>query len=191
MVRFSTIIAVLMMIFIINPLKAQRLLEGQKAVELSLGIPFKKMEQNDKNYSMSLALTSNTKSGDYWRFAGCYNRKTMTYKQRDVPYDLYQIEAGYFLQTLTNYRRNFMIYTGLSALGGYEVFNRNKTLLEDGATLKNKSQFVYGANGMILLDMYLTNSLVIGGFAKTKYVFASDLNPIQSEFGVHTRIFIN
>ncbi len=133
MVRFSTIIAGLMMIFIISPLNAQRLLDGQKSVELFMGVPFQKARQIDKNHSMGIALTCNTKTENYWRFGGSYNHKTMNYKQWEIPYDLYQGEVGYFLQVLTNYRRNFMIYTGLSAIGGYEVFNDDKTILQDGA----------------------------------------------------------
>ncbi len=66
MVRFSTIIAGLMMLFIISPLNAQRLLDGQKSVALSMGIPFQKAKQIDKNHSIGIALTSNTKIGNYW-----------------------------------------------------------------------------------------------------------------------------
>lgn len=191
MVRLSIIITGLMMIFIVNPLNAQRLLGGQKAVELSIATPFKNTIQINKNYSFSIALTSNTKKGNYWRFGGNYNHKTMNYKQREIPYDLYQGEVGYFLQMLTNYRRNFIIFTGISAIGGYEVFNDDKTILQDGAMLKNESKMVYGVMGTLSLEVYVSNHFVIGAFAKTKYLQTSDFNPFQSEFGIQTRFFIN
>lgn len=191
MVRYSTIIVGLMMLFIVNPLQAQRLLEGQKSVEIAMGVPFQKAGEIDKNHSIGIALTSNSKTGNYWRLGGSYNHRTFDYKQWEIPYDLYQIEAGYFLQTLSDYRRNYLIFTGISAVGGYEIFNNNKALLQDGAKLKRPSQFVYGTKGTLSIEVYLSDDVIIGGFAKTTYLWASGLNPFQSEFGIQTRFFIN
>lgn len=191
MVRISTIIAVLMMFFIVNPLNAQRLLDGQKSIELSIGVPFQKVGKIAKNHNLGLAINCNTQTGNYWRFGGSYHHKTMNYKQWEIPYDLYQMEVGYFLQTLRDYRRNFLVFAGVSAVGGYEVFNEDKSILQDEARLKSQSQFVYGALGTISLEVYVSNHFVIGAFTKIKYLRNSDLNPFQPEFGISTRFFIN
>ena len=37
-----------------------------------------------------------------------------------------------------------LLYGGISALGGYEQLNKDKKLLPDGATLLDRSRFVYG-----------------------------------------------
>lgn len=180
-----------LMLLSISPLNAQRLLGGQKSVQISGAVPTNKIEQSTKNYSLQLAMTANTEKGNYWKFGVEYQHKTFNYKQWQLPYDFYNGQIGYFLKTYGNHRKNILLFTGLSGLAGYEVFNNDTMLLDDGATLKNKSQFVYGGVGTLSLELYLSNQWVVLAFSEVKYLPKSSLNQWQSQLGLGTRLFIN
>lgn len=180
-----------LMVLLISPLNAQRLLGGQKSVQISGAVPMNTIEQPFRNYGLQLAMTSNTEKGNYWKFGVGYQFKTFDYKKWQLPYDFYNGQIGYFLKTYGNYRKNILLFTGLSGLAGYEVFNNDTILLDDGATLKNKSQFLYGGVGTLSLELYLSNQWLLFTFSDVKYLPKSSVNQWQSQLGFGTRLFIN
>ena len=54
------------------------------------------------------------------------------------------LQLGYMQSLLSDRGKNIFTYLGLSALGGYEVLNEEKSLLSDGATLLDLPRLVYG-----------------------------------------------
>lgn len=178
-------------IYCINPMYGQRLLGGERGVQITTTVPFNKVDAMTKNYGFQLGMTYNTDKGNYWKFGAEYQLKTFDYKQGYVPYDFYNGHIGYFLQTFSNHRKNFLSYVGISAMAGYEVFNNHTALLDDGATLHNNSGFVYGGMGTFSLETYLSNRWVFFGFTEVNYIPKSSLTQWQSKFGLGTRIFIN
>lgn len=188
-IRITIIIG---LIFLISPINAQRLLENQTGIQISSSIPMASIDKPiHKNFGFQLALTTNTKSGNYWKFSAEYQQKHFDYKKWELPYELYSGNIGYFLQAFSNYPKNLLLYTGISAIAGYEVFNKDNSLLGDGATLKNMSGFVYGVKGTLALEIYASNSWVLFAFSEVNYLPKSELSKWHSQFGIGTRIFIN
>lgn len=187
-VRIAIIIG---LILLIPPIHGQRLLGGEKGIQISSAIPMNRTDAITKNYSFQLAIISNTTSGNYWKFGMEYQYKTFDYKEWELPYEFYNGSIGYFLQAFSNHRKNVLAYIGVSGVAGYETFNKNTSLLQDGATLKNKSGFVYGGKGTLSLETYVSNRWVLFGFLEVDYLPKSGLSQWQSQFGIGTRLFIN
>ena len=179
------------LILLISPVHAQRLLGGETAIQLSGATPTNSTDAISENFSFQLGVITNTKKGNYWKFETAYQRKTFDYKNQRLPYDFYNGNIGYFLQTFSNYQKNFLVYTGVSGIAGYEVFNNDTSLLQDGATLNNRSGFVYGGKATLSIETYLSNHWVLFAFSEVNYIPKSGLAQWQSQFGIGTRVFIN
>lgn len=54
------------------------------------------------------------------------------------------LQLGYIQSLLSDRGKNIFIYLGVSAIGGYEELNKEKSLLSDGATLLDLPRLVYG-----------------------------------------------
>lgn len=187
-VRIAMIIG---LILLTSPIHGQRLLGGEKGIQISSAIPMNRIDKIPKNNSFQLAITSNTTSGNYWKFSAEYQHKAFDYKQWELPYEFYNGSIGYFLQAFSNHRKNVLMYVGLSGVAGYEIFNKNTSVLQDGATLKNKLGFVYGGKGTLSLETYVSNRWVLFVFSEVDYLPKSGLSQWQSQFGIGTRLFIN
>ena len=96
------------------------------------------------NFGMGASLT---------RYLGCENYTFVMaeYEQQNMPYRSYNVklkdallQVGYMHPILSDRGKNVFLYGGISTLDGYEKLNENKTLLPDGATLLDRSRFVYG-----------------------------------------------
>ncbi len=187
-IRIAIIIG---LILLVSPIHGQRLLGGEKGIQISSAIPMKSISAMDKNFGFQLAVTINTKSGNYWKFGTEYQRKMFDYKKWQLPYEFYNGNIGYFLQAFSNHRKNVFLYFGISGVAGYEVFNKDRALLKDGATLKNTSGFVYGGKGTLSLETYLSNRWVLFAFSDVNYLPKSGLSTWQSQLGIGIRLFIN
>jgi len=187
-IRIAIIIG---LILFISPIHSQRLLGNEIGIQVSSSIPIASTNVVTENFGFQLAVTANTASGNYWRFGTEYQQKTFDYKKWELPYEFYNGNIGYFLQAISNYRRNLLVYTGVSGIIGYEVFNKDKSLLQDGATLNNTSSFIYGGKGTLSLETYLSNRWVVFALSEINYIPKSGLAQWQSQFGIGTRIFIN
>lgn len=63
----------------------------------------------------------------------------------DIPYNIFTVQPGYFVKVWE--QKNFKKYAlnlGGGAIIGYEVINNGNSLLETGAIIDAKSQFIYG-----------------------------------------------
>ncbi len=185
------IITIIGLILFISPIHSQRLLGDEIAIQISSAIPTNATDAISENFSFQLAVTANTIKGNYWKFGTAYQRKTFDYKNQKLPYDFYNGDIGYFLQAFSNYQKSLLVYIGASGIAGYQVFNKDQSLLQDGATLKNTSGFVYGGKATLSLETYLSNSWVFFAFSEVNYLPKSGLTEWQSQFGIGTRIFIN
>ena len=67
--------------------------------------------------------------------------------------------------------RNVNLNMGIGGLVGYEQINRGDELLYDGSKLNSTGNFIYGTNGKLSIESYLTEHLVFrptGNFAFEK-----------------------
>ena len=72
--------------------------------------------------------------------------------------------------------KNIFTYLGLSALGGYEELNEEKSLLPDGATLLDRSRLVYGGAVHSSIECSLSDRLLLVLKAQGRLLLGSDLH---------------
>ena len=62
---------------------------------------------------------------------------------------------------LSDRGKNIFTYLGISALGGYEELNEERSLLPDGATLLDRSHLVYGGALHSSVECFLSDRLLL------------------------------
>ena len=83
---------------------------------------------------------------------------------------------GYMHPVLSDRGKNVLLYGGISALGGYEELNEDKKLLPDGATLLNRSRFVYGGAVHGSVEVFLTDRVLFLVKAQGRFLFGTDVH---------------
>ena len=86
------------------------------------------------------------------------------------------LQVGYMHPILSDNGKNVFLYGGISALGGYEELNEDKELLPDGATLLDRSHFVYGGAVHSSMELFLTDNLLLILKAQGRLLFGSDVH---------------
>ena len=77
---------------------------------------------------------------------------------------------------LSDRGKNVLLYSGISALSGYEQLNEDKRLLPDGATLLDRSRFVYGGAVYGSVEVFLTDRVLFLVKAQGRFLFGSDVH---------------
>ena len=105
------------------------------------------------------------------------------YEQQNMPYRDYGIklkdallQVGYMHPILSDNGKNVFLYGDVSALGGYEELNEDKELLPNGATLLDRSRFVYGGAVHGSVEVFLTDRLLFLVKAQGRFLFGTDVH---------------
>ena len=105
------------------------------------------------------------------------------YEQQNMPYRSYNVklkdallQVGYMHPVLSDRGKNMFLYGGISALGGYEQLNEDKKLLPDGATLLDRSRFVYGGAVHGSVEVFLTDRVLFLVKAQGRFLFGTDVH---------------
>lgn len=160
------------------PSQAQRLIPKQKGMEVVGSVPLVKGEKffGKDNFGVGVSLTRYLKRENY-SFVG------VEYEQQNMPYRSYNVKLkdaflhiGYMHPILSDNGKNVFLYGGISALGGYEQLNEDKKLLPDGATLLDRSHFVYGSTVHGSVEVFLTDRLLFLVKAQGRLLFGSDIH---------------
>ena len=77
---------------------------------------------------------------------------------------------------LSDRGKNVFLYGGISALGGYEQLNEDKKLLPDGATLLDRSRFVYGGAVHGSVEVFLTDRVLFLVKVQGRFLFGTDVH---------------
>ena len=77
---------------------------------------------------------------------------------------------------LSDRGKNVFLYGGISALGGYEQLNEDKKQLPDGATLLDRSRFVYGGAVHGSVEVFLTDRVLFLIKAQGRFLFGSEVH---------------
>ncbi len=155
---------------------AQRLIPGQRGLQLSIGVPV--TENNlfsDGNITAEIAMTINHKRANHWLFGLEYSKKNFAYRSELIPAETVSFEGGYMLNLFSDRSKTVLLNTGLTGVAGYETINRNEKLLYDGATLLEEDNFVYGGAYHLALDIYPMDNLVLFVKGKCKVLWGSDV----------------
>lgn len=160
------------------PSHAQRLIPGQKGIEVVGSVPLIKGEQlfAREQFGVGLSLTHYFKRANYAFVTAEYEQQSLPYRTYFVPLRDALLHIGYMQPILSDRGKNIFGYLGVSALGGYEELNEEKKLLPDGATLLDRSRFVYGGALHGSVELFLTDNLLLVLKAQGRLLFGSDLH---------------
>lgn len=165
---------------------AQRLLPGQKGLELSAGIVSGRKPMHDFLFAR-VGMTINKRKGNYQFLAVEYNHKKKVFETIGIPIETYTLEGGYILYVLGDWRKTFSVNLGLFAVGGYEVINKSNKLLSNGALILNDDRFVYGGGMNLSIETYLGDRVIILLRGHAKYLLGTSVEHVRPGLGLGIR----
>ena len=160
------------------PSHAQRLIPKQRGIEVVGSVPLIKGEKflATDNFGIGAALTRYLGRENYTFVMAEYEQQNMPYRSYNVKLKDALLQVGYMHPVLSDNGKNVFLYGGISALGGYEQLNEDKKLLPDGATLLDRSRFVYGGAVHGSVEVFLTDRVLFLVKAQGRFLFGSDLH---------------
>ena len=172
-----TVCVAVAMIFSL-PSKAQRLIPKQRGIEVVGSVPLIKGEKflAADNFGVGISLTRYLKKENYTFVGVEYEQQNMPYRSYNVKLKDVLLHLGYMHPVLSDRGKNVLLYGGISALGGYEQLNEDNKLLPDGATLLDRSRFVYGGAVHGSMEVFLTDRFLFLVKAQGRLLFGSDVH---------------
>ncbi len=160
------------------PSNAQRLIPKQRGIEVLGSVPLIKGEKlfTGDNFGIGISLTRYLKRENYTFVGVEYEQQKMPYRSYNVKLKDALLQVGYMHPVLSDRGKNVFLYGGISALGGYEQLNEDKKLLPDGATLLDRSRFVYGGAVHGSVEVFLTDRVLFLVKAQGRFLFGTDVH---------------
>ena len=160
------------------PSNAQRLIPKQRGIEVLGSVPLIKGEKlfTGDNFGIGISLTRYLKRENYTFVGVEYEQQKMPYRSYNVKLKDALLQVGYMHPVLSDRGKNVFLYGGISALGGYEQLNEDKKLLPDGATLLDRSRFVYGGAVHGSAEVFLTDRVLFLVKAQGRFLFGTDVH---------------
>ena len=125
---------------------------------------------------MGVSLTRYLKRENYAFVLAEYEQQNMPYRAYEVKLKDALLQVGYMHPLLSDRGKNVFLYGGISALGGYEELNEDKKLLPDGATLLDRSRFIYGGAVHSSVEVFLSDNVLFILKAQGRLLFGSDVH---------------
>ena len=160
------------------PSQAQRLIPKQRGIEVVGSVPLIKGEKlfTGDNFGVGISLPRYLKKENYTFVMAEYEQQNMPYRSYNVNLKDALLQVGYMHQILSDNGKNVFLYGGISALGGYEEINEDQKLLPDGATLLDRSRFVYGGAVHGSVEVFLTNRILFLVKVQGRFLFGTDVH---------------
>ena len=158
--------------------QAQRLIPKQRGIEVVGSVPLIKGEKflAADNFGIGTSLTRYLGRENYTFVMAEYEQQNMPYRSYDVKLKDALLHLGYMHPIVSDNGKNVFLYGGISALGGYEQLNEDKKLLPDGATLLDRSRFVYGGAVHGSVEVFLTDRVLFLVKAQGRFLFGTDVH---------------
>ena len=171
------------------PSQAQRLIPKQRGIEVVGSVPLIKGEKflAAGNFGMVAALTHYLSRENYTFVMAEYEQQNMPYRSYNVKLKDALLQVGYMHPVLSDNSKNVFLYGGISALGGYEQLNEDKKQLPDGATLLDRSLFVYGGAVHSSVEVFLTDRVLFLIKAQGRFLFGTDVHRFRPAVSVGLR----
>ena len=128
------------------------------------------------NFGVGVSLTRYLKRENYAFVLAEYEQQNMPYRAYEVKLKDALLQVGYMHPLLSDRGKNVFLYGGISALGGYEELNEDKKLLPDGATLLDRSRFIYGGAVHSSVEVFLSDNVLFILKAQGRLLFGSDVH---------------
>ena len=172
---------------------AQRYLPGMKGIQVTAGAVdgFKLSKQDGQAFSLGAALATYTRSGNRWVFGAEYLQKNHRYGDMYIPVSQFTGEAGHYFKFLSDNSKTFFLSLGVSLMGGYETVNWGKELLNDGTTIQNEDNFLYGGALTLESETYLTDRLILLVGARERFLPSSSVSDFHFQLNVGIKFIIN
>lgn len=148
-------------------------------------------QQPLKDFSLNAALVAYTKNGNYQRFGLEYGRREHVYRGQPLSQETFVLDAGYVLRLFGSGSRSFSINAGLSGAVGYESFNKGNEVLPDGALLLDRDGLVYGVQGLISLELFVSDRIVLLLQGKALALWGTSQKQFRPSSGMGIRINLN
>ena len=160
------------------PSQAQRLIPKQRGIEVVGSVPLIKGEKlfTGDNFGVGISLTRYLKKENYTFVGVEYEQLNMLYRSYNVKLKDALLQVGYMYPVLSDRGKNVFLYGGISVLSGYEQLNEDKKLLPDGATLLDRSRFVYGGAVHGSAEVFLTDRILFLIKAQGRFLFGTDVH---------------
>lgn len=179
------LIAVVFVLTVSSKSFAQQMTPKQKGFEISYSIyPSSPKKQN---YVLTAGLISYGKNGNYLFGLAEYSRNYHEYANYEIPIEMFLFNGGYSFYIWGDIMRNVNLNLGIGGLAGYEQINKGNELLYDGSMLTVTDNFIYGVNGKLSIESYLTPHLVFLVNGQLRYLRNSQMAQLQALFGVGIR----
>lgn len=174
------------------PSQAQRLIPKQRGIEVVGSVPLIKGEKlfTGDNFGVGISLPRYLKKENYTFVMAEYEQQNMPYRSYNVKLKDALLQVGYMHPILSDNGKNMLLYGGISVLGGYEEINEDQKLLPDGATLLDRSRFVYGGAVHGSLEVFLTDRLLFLVKAQGRLLFGSDVHRFRPALSAGLRFNI-
>lgn len=169
----------------INMVAAQRMVQGQKGVEVTAGV----LSDGNvpKEYFISIAFTIHAKAGNYNLISFEYNHQLFPYKNREIPLEAYFLEGGYSVRLIEIMKGFINVNIMPAVVVGYEQINKGNEQLEDGAIIISKDSFLYGGASTLSVETYFSDRIIFLLKGKVKVLIGSDLEVLHPGAGVGFR----
>ena len=160
------------------PSQAQRLIPKQRGIEVVGSVPLIKGEKlfTGDNFGVGISLPRYLKKENYTFVMAEYEQQNMPYRSYNVKLKDALLQVGYMHPILSDNGKNVLLYGGISVLGGYEEINEDQKLLPDGATLLDRSRFVYGGAVHGSVEVFLTDRILFLVKAQGRFLFGTDVH---------------
>ena len=174
------------------PSQAQRLIPKQRGIEVVGSVPLIKGEKlfTGDNFGVGISLPRYLKKENYTFVMAEYEQQNMPYRSYNVKLKDALLQVGYMHPILSDKGKNVLLYGGISALGGYEQLNEDKKLLPDGATLLDRSRFVYGGAVHGSVEVFLTNRILFLVKVQGRFLFGTDVHRFRPALSAGLRFNI-
>ena len=168
---------------------AQRLIPKQQGIEVIASVPLIKGEKvfSKEHWGAGVSLTKYLKRASYAFLLAEYEVQRLAYRDYEVPMRDALLQVGYMQPLLSDRGKNIFAYLGVSALGGYEELNEEKSLLPDGATLLDRSRLVYGGALHNTVECFLSDRLLLVLKAQGRLLLGSDLHRFRPALALGLR----
>lgn len=174
------------------PSQAQRLIPKQRGIEVVGSVPLIKGEKlfTGDNFGVGISLPRYLKKENYTFVMAEYEQQNMPYRSYNVKLKDALLQVGYMHPVLSDRGKNVLLYSGISALGGYEQLNEDKKLLPDGATLLDRSRFVYGGAVHGSVEVFLTDRILFLVKAQGRFLFGTNVHRFRPALSAGLRFNI-
>ena len=168
---------------------AQRLIPKQQGIEVIASVPLIKGEKvfSKEHWGAGVSLTKYLKRASYAFLLAEYEEQRLAYRDYEVPMRDALLQVGYMQPLLSDRGKNIFAYLGVSALGGYDELNEEKSLLPDGATLLDRSRLVYGGALHNTVECFLSDRLLLVLKAQGRLLLGSDLHRFRPALALGLR----